>query len=93
MKRAMNRSSKPKSEVKKFPFLCQVLKEPAMVEVKRTSIKNEQLQRYEPLRDEFLDCNAIHRCGLQTTDAGGKTFFDRDRCPAYVKIRTKNTLQ
>ena len=93
MKKVPRQSSKPKSEIKKFPFLCQVLREHALVEVKRFSIKNEKIQRYEPLRDEFIDCNSIHKCGLQTTNAQGETIFERDRCPACLRIKTKGILQ
>ena len=93
MRKAFHRSTKPKAEIKKLPFLCSVIKEHAMVEIRRTSIYNEQMQRYEPLRDEFLDCNSISKCGLQSTDAQGQVSFDRERCPACLKVKAKATLQ
>jgi len=93
MRKGFHRSTKPQTEVKKLPFLCGLIKEHVMVEIRRTSIYNAQMQRYEPLRDEFVDCNSISKCGLQSTDAQGKISFDRERCPACLKLKAKGMLQ
>ena len=98
--RPFNKPLQPKTDIKKLPYFCEVLskalgkegKELVLVEVERISRSSAHMQKYEPWRDTFVDCNSIDKCGLQTKNEQGETLFDRDQCPACIKIKIKGTL-